>query len=246
MDSINRISIDLDDLAQCFPQTSGFDITKHNSEVQKRYLEEYSVYRTWYTEFLIRLLKLNDYDLQISESELKFKPVLEDKMDVYQFFLRDKLKYLYIRNNIYIEKLTEEERSFMQKFLSDNCLPYNDEIDQFIKKTFKKLIFEDITRKGDKIQVMYGPDSQNYMARNDAIVIGFRYDEWNMDGLSDEEWDELDYKRKFDFLPDLFQNILQEALEKKIEVPVQIIKYNDFSIRTRGKENSNRKEGEEK
>lgn len=233
MDSINRINIDLDDLVQCFPQTSRFDLTKQTSEVQKRYLEDYSVYRTWFTEFIIRLLKLNDYDQQISENELKFKPVLEDKTDVYQFLSRDRLKYLYIRNNIYIDKLTEKERNFIKRFLLDTCLPYNDEIDQFIKQTFPKLIFEDVTGNGDKGLVMYGPNSQSYMARNDAIVIGFRYDEWNTDGLSDEEWDELDYKRKFEFLPDLFQNILQEALEKKIEVPVQIIKYNDFSVRIR-------------
>ena len=76
-------------------------------------------------------------------------------------------EYLYIRNNIHIERLDKKDISKVKSFIFDNK---NDE-EEFILRTLKDVIFED----GD--EVFYGIPKGNNSVSAKALVIEFAYDD---------------------------------------------------------------------
>ena len=157
-----------------------------------------------------------------------FNPVAEEKMDIYQYFSTDELKYFYIRNNIYVEKLNEDERNFFENKLKSKNLELDLETEKMMEETYKKVILEDLTKKHDKYKVLFGPDSKSFFANNDSIVIGFRYDEFNNDGLDDDAWFDRFLKQKQ--LLNSTINEMNEKFKEKISNEVTIIRYNDASV----------------
>lgn len=95
----------------------------------------------------------------------------------------------------------------------------------------KWLRFEDVMRNGKTCQTFYGPDSDSFLARNDAIVIGMRYDEFYENGLSDSEWDKLHDKQLL-YLYSLL-NKMNVQLANNSDIPISVLKYNEFSVRAR-------------
>ena len=77
--------------------------------------EVYLLYRKLFTEYIIEKTELKKYDEEIKNSNLNFIPVEEEKMDIYQYFSCDILKYFYIRNNLYLEKLDKKDINFLEK-----------------------------------------------------------------------------------------------------------------------------------
>ena len=200
-------------------------ISSENLE-QKEYIQMYSLYRKLFTEYVIENLNLQEYDNKIKTSELNFHESSEKEMDVYQYFSSDVLKYLYIRNNIYIEKLKDKEKEFLAKKIKEKNFEYGSEEKKFIKNTFKHVICRQ-EKKDKPVMVFYGVPSRRFMAPNDSIIIGFRYNEFYNDGLNDNEWKEL-HQNQIQYA----QNIVQEITEnsKKSELnDVIFIKYDQFS-----------------
>ena len=66
------------------------------------------------------------------------------------------------------------------------------------------------------------------MAKNNALVIGIRYNEYYNEGLTDIEWDKL-HDKQISNLYDLMYNI-QLNISDKINTPLAIIQYNEFSV----------------
>ena len=105
------------------------------------------------------------------------------------------------------------------------------EAEKFIESTYQKVIFEDALKNGNTCMVLYGPDSSSYFARNDSVVIGFRYDEFAENGLDDNAWDELHDKQViyiYSLLKEMNANI-----QGILPTPMSILRYNDFSIKKR-------------
>lgn len=198
---------------------------------KQNFLQKYFLYRKLFTEFLILKLELREYDEEIANSKLNFKPSNEDDMDFYQYFSSEELKYFYIRNNIYIDKLSQIEDNFLQKRIDNNNYDFDIDAKKFIEDTYEKVIFEDVLNNGDTCITIYGPDSSSFMAPNNAVVIGFRYDEFNLNGLDDNNWNELHNKQLL-YLRDL-DNKMSVNMDSALQVPVAILKYNEFSIKKR-------------
>lgn len=192
---------------------------------------DYLMYRKLFTQYIIEKLNLKKYDDEIAESKLNFIEVKEKQMDIYQYFSKDKLKYFYIRNNIHIEKLTDEEQKFLQKIKLEEPNELGDIEKDFIEKTYSKVIFEDVLENGEICNVFYGPDSRSFISSNNSIVIGMRYDEFENNGLDDEKWDEL-HEKQLDFWDELKERMELE-LKMKINKHISIIRYDDFSIEKR-------------
>lgn len=198
------------------------------SNINERYLGLYMIYRELFNEYIIQKLELEKYDYEILKSEYKLKQVAEDNMDLYQYWTNNKLKYLYIRNNIYIEKLDKKELKWLENRIIANRDNLDDDAKKFIERTYVKVIFEDTGRDGKKYNAFYGPTTTKYMARNDSIVIGIRYDDYYSYNMSDQEWGEL-RKKQLDFLKTKIRTIIEEQ-KSKVENPIAIIQYNDYSI----------------
>lgn len=95
----------------------------------------------------------------------------------------------------------------------------------------RKPLFEDVIRNGKTCQTFYGSDSDSFLARNEAIVIGMRYDEFYENGLSDSEWDKLHDKQLLYLYS--FLNKMNVQLANNSDTPISVLKYNEFSIRAR-------------
>ena len=203
---------------------------KNNNMPIKEYIDLYNIYRFFMTKYIIEKLNLKEYDKKIKNSKCNFLPVETDRMDVYQFFSCDELKYIYIRNNVYIERLSSEEINILEEKLKNNDYSIDKKVADLIEKTYQKIIFEDIMKNGKIYQITYGPDSSNYFARNDSLVLGIRYDEFAETELTDEEWKKQNQKQR-EFLRKIINEMINE-FENIINVPINIIKYNDYSVNT--------------
>ena len=213
------------DLQNVYPNNS-------NVEYKEEDIQLYNLYRELLTQYIIDLLELKKYDKQIMNSNLNFKQVNENEMDLYQYFSSEELKYLYIRNNIYLERLDEKERNFLKSKLDNNIKKLDAETEKFIANSLQKVIFEDVGEDGKEYITFYGPSSRSFMARNDSLIIGMRYDEFGEDGLDDDEWDKQHDSQILEFLPNLFYEIEANSV-KKLNIPIYVLKYNEHSVRKR-------------
>lgn len=206
---------------------------KFKNITEEEYAEIYSIYRKLFTEYMIEKLNLKEYDRRIKNSGLNFCVNKEEDMDLYQYFSSEYLDYFYLRNNLYIEKLNDNELDFFRKKLKTGNYNLDDESRVMMEKTYQKIIFEDVLGNGEECTTFFGPSS-GYMAKNNGLIIGVRYDEFARNGLSDDKWDKL-HNRQKRFLTQLIGE-MKENIEKKVEGPIYFFRYNEFSIRKRNKE----------
>lgn len=212
-----------------FPKLNESLFNDMDNNMKETYLEIYSIYRKLFSEYIIDKLQIKNYDFELMNSNLNFVKVIEKDMDIYQNFNKEILNYFYIRNNLYIERLTPSERKILYtKFLSgDYSLDENTKV--IIENSYKRIIFEDIHKDGSNCYINMGPDNSDYYVPNQSIVIGFRYDEFNLNNLSDEQWDNLHDKQLL-YLSEFLLKMSKE-ISSKVNIPIQVIKYNEYSVK---------------
>ncbi len=218
------------DLCAIFPNT-GIKIDTLSADEQKEYMLLNNAYRRLLSAYLIDKLNLKEYDDTFSNSDLCFVPNDAKKMDCYQWFASNELKYFYCRNNIYIERLSDENKEFLRNTITTGDYSINDEKASFIKESFPNIIKErvyiDKNGKVKKVFTLFGPNSRNYMAPHDSIVIGFNYDEFAENGLNDDEWYERHLKQCKFMCDEL--NKMMHSLNKESKLPIYVLKYGKYS-----------------
>ncbi len=196
---------------------------------KEEYLKEYVFYNNMFLKYLIKNTSLKQIDNEIGDSR-KFKHqilgVSEGYQDLYQYLCNEELTFFYIRNNIYIEALSKEEKDFLDSKIGSE---YNDEIESFIKNTFKKVIFEDVNKDKSIIDINYGPStSRNFFSSNDSLVIGARM----VPGFSkvDNKENRDEYFARLAFFRKKCEE-LKDLLNDELNMEVSVIEYSDSSIR---------------
>lgn len=195
-----------------------------NNIEKERYLKLYSIYSNFLIQFFIKRYNLKEYDNMLINHSTSFPIVYMDKMDIYQYTASKWLKYIYIRNNIHIERLSKNEIEYLEKQLSNRNYKLDKETEEFIENTFLNIIIE----KNNNQIINFGPDNLKFFKPANSIIIGIRYDNLlSKDNESDKEWliKERD-RNKFIFA---VKTILEYELKNKITLPVSVIQYNDFS-----------------
>ena len=219
-----------------FPMLNSKITSDLNQISKEMYLQIYSTYSTLFRKYLIKELNLKKYDDIIANSELNYVKVESRDMDIYQSFTKDVLNYFYIRNNLYIENLAKDEKEYIfTKYLMDDT-DLDKETETFIEKTYPKVIFENVNHDNSLCDINFGPDNQQYYAPNNAVVIGIRYDEFNLNGLSDQEWDKL-HEKQLDHLLDIISNLENNEILKS-NLPLITIIYNEYSVKKKLKTES--------
>lgn len=185
-------------------------------ESQESYLKLYSLYNNLLIQYLIKKYNLNLYDEMIQNSKRNFKKVDTNDMDIYQYTSSKYLNYLYIRNNIYIEKLSKEELLYLSN--TKEILDYNNE--QFIEKTYKKIILENE-------YTMYGPDNPKYFKKPNTLIIGLRCKSIDLNNDSDDELDNFLSQQQYLklFIPELSRQLNERNLDS-----IEVIEYNNSSV----------------
>jgi hypothetical protein len=192
------------------------------------YLDVYMLYRKLFVEFIARQLNIHEYDSNLQQKNLNLRSIDETNMDFYQLFSSNLFKYFYIRNDVYIERLNEEELTFFVQKIKRKDFTLDDATIHMISSTIPKVIFEYPHVDGKTYMSFYGPNTNPYMALTESIVIGFRYDTYNRDGMTNEEWIHVHNKQDlylYEYLKDM-----KRELNTKCNFPVQVIQYNEFSI----------------
>ena len=82
----------------------------------------------YFTKYLIKTIRLDQYDESLKNSNLSFVNIIENQ-DVYQLMNSSLLNYFYIRNNIYLDKLTNDELNFLKQQLTSLNYNINEEIE---------------------------------------------------------------------------------------------------------------------
>lgn len=198
-------------------------ITYNN--LNDNYFKVLILYKRLLNKYLVDTLNLKKYDDMIKNNELNFIPNTKEDYDIYQYTSNMGMDYLYIRNNLFIERLTSNQLNLLIEAYDQNVAS-KDVID-IVTSTYKDVIRYH-NDKPDSLNVKYGPFNPSFFAPNNSIVIGLNVDLFADNGLDDNEWKENFFKQ-MKFIND-FQNQMSEELKSKLDIPVTIIRYDENSI----------------
>ena len=152
---MNRIDIQLYETRN---PNSNFKFFDNLSDIGKeQYLKLYLKYSDLLYKYMIKKLELQRFDNLLLNSPCKFKKIKENDMDLYQKLGSKHLKYFYIRNNLYIERLSNEELNDLINLTMDDLDSHD-----FIEKTYFKVLLED-PDPNSKLITIYGPDNKEFI-----------------------------------------------------------------------------------
>ena len=160
-----------------------------NGELNTKFYAVYKMYSDYFLDFIDDTIKLKSYDDALSEKKLLPK-IEEEYMDVYQRF--SKYEYFYIRNYLAIEKLDDDYIEELLSRYENNDRSYDEFARSMIEKTYIEVCNND-TLFGN---VSYGPDTGEFFAPNDSIVIGCRAD-LSIDEENDDFYEWLSREEEF-------------------------------------------------
>lgn len=193
----------------------GFRIDDDNNE----YFKLLNNYKKLFESYLKEKLPLQLIDENIKKSELKFIPMKEDNMDFYQISSTMGLDYIYLRNNLYIEKLSKEDLELLSTLQT-----YDDGAKEFIKRTYLTVI----NPYDEKRLVFYGPENSKHLCDSTDVVLGIRYNEFETNGMNDEEF-QKNFLEQLRLISQV-STLLEIASPNELGTNVKVIQYNELSI----------------
>ena len=198
-----------------------------NDEDMQKYLQMYNTYNNLLIQYVSQKYYLNEADEKLAEYNDEYTPVVSEDKDLYQHAAEGYLKYFYLRNNIYVERLNEEDQKYLLS-LKDYTLTKENE--EFIERTYLDVILENATIMG--MEVKYGPNNAKYYKPADAIIIGVRYNQF--ENLKEDSDINLFAETfgKLQILIDYLEYIVKENLKE----PFYVIIYDEYSINCKKKD----------
>lgn len=202
-----------------------------NDDLTEKYYTVVKNYKVLLENYLMSKLPLKEMDDMIVNSGLAFVSLETDEMDFYQKFSSMKLKYVYLRNNLYVHKLSDEDINTLVGLTAKQMEKPNAELIELIERTYKDVI--DAKPLGEDVAVnykkCYGIDSSDYWLNSDELVFGVRYDEFAENGLGDgDEWMD-NYNNQLEFLGKLMLDMDKNCSEI-LGVKVNFLYYDDASV----------------
>ena len=205
-----------------YPNSFNYQLLKEKNlidenKLSERFMKLENKYRKYFQNYIIKTLSLDKYDKMIIESDLKFYTCLEERKDYYQ--KSSPLNYIYIKNNLHIEKLEDKDL----KILEESNNEY--ELIELIKKTWKNIIKIDILEgrkfpEDFKTQMFEGYNTKETILPNNALIIIIR-EGGRETALSEEEYMK-NLKDKYIFIEKMIENMKKE-IKEKIDYPVEIV-----------------------
>lgn len=227
MSEMKRITVE--EYETRFPKSNEEYFNSLINEQKEEYLILYSLYVELLIQYLNEKLNLQQYEEFMKNYELGFPKVSEEDMDIYQYLCSNQFNYLYIRNNIYIERLNNEQKKYLRSRFQNKDYSLNEKDKEFVSNTCLMVMLEEPTL-GNTAKTNYGPLSANYLVDRNAIVIGVRYDENYKDiNETDDEWYDKYEERQEEINTMLeFMNI---SFNKQSKLVFSAIKYDELSVK---------------
>lgn len=182
----------------------------------------YSVYYYYLEICLSKFLDIEELEKKINEDQPNFVPVEDKDKDIYQSLSNN--KYFYIRNTLYVEKLSLDDIKYL--------LSLDGRIEErainIISNTFKDVITSSI-HGTDLFNVSYGPNYSQYRAYNKSLVLGFRVSDLDEKIYgTGMEW--LKYKAKKDRYIESMKKTMEYEFSTKLHMNTRIMDYSEGGI----------------
>jgi hypothetical protein len=170
------------DNAELMPNSYDFELAREKGLIGAEnaltmdYIELQNDYKVAFFEYLDTEIRISGYDKALQQHIYGFVAADREDMTIYQLYGSFGNKFIFLRNNFHIERLSKEDLSILRLPRSRNALR------DMAARTYKDIIavvYEDGSPSFDAIYdtgAMSGVNS----APNDALVLGLRY-EWEFD-----------------------------------------------------------------
>ena len=147
-------------------------------------------------------LDIETLDEELRNSRLGFVSHKSGKQNLYERGSTMGLEFIYLRNNLYIEYLDEEQLSLLERRLETGKHPVTDEIKAMVTETFREIIrVRDPWDWEDRSSFLYpGVQGQKPMIPNHALVLGIAND--------------MEYDASGRLAPDAFRKEKYEFLDR--------------------------------
>ncbi len=202
----------------------------NSEEEMNKYLIAYNTYNELLIKFLIKKFDLKAIDMELEKKEQSFPAISDADKDLYQHSAEGYLKYFYLRNNIYIERLNQGQLQYLLSVYSSNNFELSSENEQFINNTYLNVILESPSEKS--INISYGPDNLKYYKPSNSIVIGVRYDKFKNSMNNDQTLNNF-VSLEGQLL--LLTQFLEYKIKRQYNIPFSVIEYDDFSVHRKKK-----------
>lgn len=187
--------------------------------IENNYIELQNKYKKLFEQYILQKINLKKYDDLILNSNLDFGISIPNTQQLFtelENFLE--LKYIYIINNFFIEKLDNNALELLIKS------PYNlnEQTYSLIEGTYKDIIKDNFNNEysDKKYYVCYGYNIKSNYAYNDALVFHIIYSR-NTKEYSDEEFIQ-NIKDKRIFLDTLKAHMIEE-INQQLSIPCHVI-----------------------
>ncbi len=199
-----------------------------NGELRDEYFLLQSIYVNLLEIYLSSLFNIESIEQKLSSAN--FRSVEDEEKDIYQYLSNN--KYFYIRNTMYVEKLSNED---IKLLLSKKDEVSDPNLISIICKTYKDVITTD-DFKMQEFNISYGPQTGSYFKPNNSLVIGFRLAEEDESLYSSsDEWFK-DYCARRQYISNLLPK-LEEEFNSKINCECSILEYNEESVKKKTSNN---------
>ena len=178
------------------------------------YIVLQNIYKYFFEKYLTENIDITKYNDLIKNSGLDFgipKPAKINLGTNLKEYLN--LEYIYLVNNFFIEKLSEEHLEILKNRALNKNYNFDEEIRLLISSTFKDVIKNNYFKNNytDKVyKVCYGYNIKSNYADNDSLVLKILYGK-NTKELDKEKYIENNKVKEFHI------NNIKEFLKKEIE-----------------------------
>lgn len=208
---LNRIGIEVPSLAEIeensyiYRYNHGLGQRKgllNEDRLNNHYLNLQAVYRANLDACLMNVLDVEELDEKLADSRLGFVSRKAEEQNLYEKESTMGLAYIYQRNNLYIEYLSEEQLDLLGRTLESGRALITEEIKKMVKETFREVIR---VRKPenweDESRFLY-PEAEGRKPRipNQALVLGIS--------------NAMEYGASGKLLPDRYRKEKYECLDR--------------------------------
>ena len=142
-----------------------------NGQGNEKMLEMEKVYRIAFSKFLMEKLQLEKYDQELKESNMRFIPRDEEHKDDAQKNDELGLDFFYIRNDVHIDRLTDEQKEILISQSINEVLP--EEILQLVEQTYVDVMGYKVIESAEdrNVKTTYDVALDPYFVTYDTILI---------------------------------------------------------------------------
>lgn len=224
----------LNDMIDCIVMFNNVELLMNkglyvDDRLSDKFYTLYENYKVLLEKYLFNKLSLGKYEDRIDNSGLLFVPVNKNDMDIYQYISSLGLKYIYLRSNLYVDKLELNDIDMLVNLSNEEISNPNDKLLDLIERTYKNII--DSRYDDDKVISMncYGPDSNYYWFPSSELIFGIRFDDFADNGLGEEdEWEE-NFDEQMQFVGNII-NELNNTCSDILGIKVNFVYYDDVSV----------------